>query len=844
MKSNFKQPAVRLGGWVRPSHARACFAVVVITSLVYNRALLAQTDNPPSIALPPPPVQIDTPPTLPLPEAIQTNNPTVVLPPTQAQTNNPSTSPPSDVGQTNNTATTAPPSTVETNSPSVVSAPVSSENATNVSNATKLPEVTVYGKLDQARSQILPDLGATAYSISKEQLQSVSQGDNAPFNQVLLRAPGVAEDSAANGDLHVRGEHANLQYRINGVLLPEGISGFGLELDPRFVDNMQLITGALPAQYGLRTAGVVDIQTKSGAFDQGGEVEMYGGSYDTLRPSFELGGTEGKLSYFVDGSYDHNGIGIENPTSSAIPIHDTTDQGKGFVYLSYILDDTSRLSFIGSASYSDFQIPNTPGVPVGTAPGGDPWNSTGGPATFNSADLDENQNEQNYYGVVTYQKSAGDLNFQVSTFARNSTVHFVPDSNSNPDTSGDLFFNGVASDVDRRLYSGGLQTDASYNLTDNHTLRFGFSVLYETVIANSTTTVFPMDSTDPATFNPDGPAFPIVDDHTLHGQFYGLYLQDEWKIVPKLTLNYGARFDVFNSSFDDENQLSPRVNLIYQPADATTLHAGYARYFTPPPIENVSGSSVNKFDGTSNESPAGPNAPDSAVKAERANYFDAGISQKLFPGLQAGVDGYYKRAQNQLDDGLFGQTLILSAFNYAEGRVYGVEFTTSYITNGLSMYANVAVSKAQGKDWNSAQFLFDPTDAAYVKTHWIYLDHDQTVSGSFGASYLWKELHGSRRVYVDALYGSGLRANGGGTEDGTPTGNPIPNGTTVPAYYSVNVGVEQAFKVGKTQTLKARLDVVNVTDSIYELRNGSGVGVNAAQYGERRGIFGSLGYEF
>ncbi len=239
---------------------------------------------------------------------------------------------------------------------------MSSENTTNVSDVTKLPEVTVYGKLDQARSQILPDLGATAYSVSKVQIESESQGDNAPFNQVILRAPGVAQDSAANGDLHVRGEHANLQYRINDVLLPEGITGFGLELDPRFVDSLQLITGSLPAQYGFRTAGVVDIQTKSGAFENGGEVEMYGGSYDTLRPSFEYGGSEGKLNYFVDGSYDHNGSGIENPTASATPIHDTTDQYKMFTYLSYILDDTSRLSFMGSASYSDFQVPNTPGL--------------------------------------------------------------------------------------------------------------------------------------------------------------------------------------------------------------------------------------------------------------------------------------------------------------------------------------------------------------------------------------------------------------------------------------------------------------------------------------------------
>ena len=265
------------------------------------------------------------------------------------------------------------------------------------------------------------------------------------------------------------------------------------------------------------------------------------------------------------------------------------------------------------------------------------------------------------------------------------------------------------------------------------------------------------------------------------------------------------------------------------------MHVGYARYFTPPPMENVSGSTVAKFNGTSNASAV---TQDDPVKAERSHYFDAGISQKLLPGLQAGIDSYYKIAKNQLDDGLFGQTLILSAFNYAEGRVEGVDFTTSYVTNGLSTYANVAVSKAQGKNWSSAQFLFNPTDLAYVQNHWINLDHDQLVSGSFGAAYLWKETHGSTRVYVDALYGSGLRT------DATVGGINIPNGGTVPAYYSVNMGVEQSFKVSAKQTVKARLDIVNVTDNIYELRDGSGVGVNAAQYGMRRGIFGSVGYAF
>jgi outer membrane receptor protein involved in Fe transport len=731
----------------------------------------------------------------------------------------------------------------QTNNPPVPPASPPGGNSTNIvnsstnvvgssTNVVKLAPTTVVGKLDVARNQIVPDLGATVYTINEAQIAALPQGENAPFNTILLATPGMAQDSAVNGDLHLRGEHANIQYRINDVLLPEGITGFGEELDTRFVDSLRLITGSLPAQYGFRTAGVVDLTTKSGAFAPGGEASVYGGSYDTIKPSFELGGSKGNLNYFVDGSYNHNGIGIENPTPSATPVHDDTDQFKAFTYLSYIMDETSRLSVMGSASYADFQVPNTPGLPAG-APSvalgvtATNWNTfMPGTPTFDSSALNENQNEQNYYAVAAYQKSLEDFNLQVALFARESTVHFTPDP------VGDLYFNGVASDVDRKLYSGGLQLDASYNLGESHTVRAGVMVLDESLSADTTTTVFPVD----ANGNPTGSAYPIVDNNVAHALFFGVYLQDEWKVLPKVTLNYGARFDLYYASFDKENQPSPRVNLIYKPTDSLTLHAGYARYFTPPPLENVPSTSVAKFNGTSNASAI---TQDDPVKAERANYYDAGISQKLAPGLQVGVDGYYKDARNQLDDGLFGQTLILSAFNYAEGEVYGLEATGSYTTGGFSMYANVAYSVAQGEDWDSAQFLFDPADRAYVQNHWIYLDHDQRVTGSFGASYLWKHDSGNSRFSVNALYGSGLR-----TDATAPDGSNIPNGGSVPPYYSVGMGFEETFKIAGKERLKARLDVVNITDNAYELRSGTGVGVNAAQYGMRLGFFGTISYVF
>src|SRR5437868_9778655 len=151
-------------------------------------------------------------------------------------------------------------------------------------------------ELDISREQIVPNLGATRYTVGPDRLDSQAQGENAPFNQTILRFPGVAQDSF--GQLHIRDEHGNLQYRIDDVLLPESIPGFGPELQTRFADNISLITGALPAQFGFRTTAIVDIHTKNGAVFQQREASIQVGSFDNINPSFEYGVVIGKLSSY------------------------------------------------------------------------------------------------------------------------------------------------------------------------------------------------------------------------------------------------------------------------------------------------------------------------------------------------------------------------------------------------------------------------------------------------------------------------------------------------------------------------------------------------------------------
>ena len=684
--------------------------------------------------------------------------------------------------------------------------PAAAEHTGLLDTGDEADRVTVIGSLDAKRNDIVPNLGATSYGISSNQIANQSQGSDAAFNETLLRVPGFAQDSY--GQLHVRGEHANLQFRINDVLLPEGIAGFGQELDTRFVDSLQVVTGSLPAQYGIRTAGVVDIHTKSGAFNDGNEIGFYGGSDNTYRPSFELAGNEGKLSYFFTGDFLENGIGIESPDGKDYPIHDHTEQYHGFGYMQYVIDPTSRLSLILSAYDADFQIPNNPGQTPGFDLAGVP--------TFVSTHLDENQNEQNYYAVLAYQKSAGPVDLQESVFVRDSSILFRPDD------EGGLIFNGVASREDRDTFTGGSELDLSYHLNDAHTLRGGYLLLVQHASSQSATNVFPTDAN-----GNQSSSFPerLTLNQQKTGDIYGVYLQDEWRITPKWTVNFGVRYDRVEE-YVHEGQASPRINTVYQPFPDTTLHAGYSRYFTPPPLEVVQATGIHQTVGTTNAPEVTQNAPD---KSERANYFDGGATQTLFKGLQLGVDGYYKRAVQQIDEGQFGAAIIESPFNYRYGEVYGVEGTLTYVKGGFEAYANAAYSSAHGQKIDSSQFLFGADELAYINKHSIYLDHDQTSTVSAGASYQWKPQ--DLRVYADMLYGSGLR------EDFANTGK-------LPAYYTFNLGFEKGFRLPGVGQAKARFDVVNLLDRVYELRDGSGVGVGAPQFGQRRGIYGGISIDF
>jgi hypothetical protein len=173
---------------------------------------------------------------------------------------------------------------------------------------------------------------------------------------------------------------------------------------------------------------------------------------------------------------------------------------------------------------------------------------------------------------------------------------------------------------------------------------------------------------------------------------------------------------------------------------------------------------------------------------------------------------------------------VYSTFNYAKGRIKGAEFTANYDDGPFSAYFNLAASRAIGSRVITSQYNFDPDDLAYVADHYIFLDHDQAYSSSGGFSYALSE---KTRVGANYLFGSGLRKDGD-----------VPNGASLPAYFQLNLSLAHDFSLDRFGDLHTQLAVINALDRSYELRDGSGIGVGAPQFGPRRGVYLSLQKDF
>ncbi|HLH76173.1 MAG TPA: TonB-dependent receptor [Candidatus Binataceae bacterium] len=650
--------------------------------------------------------------------------------------------------------------------------------------------------------------GTSKYTLTAKDIQNLPAGEYTPFNGVLLQMPGVALDQ--NQEIHIRGEHMGIQYQINGVMLPLDVNSdptFVQLLNAFFVNRVSLADGVLPPRYGFRTAGVIEVQTKSGCDSgSGNHFSVMGGQRDTASPSFEVAGCRGKFSYFLTGLYQHDNLGFSSATPGPDPIHDLSDQGQGFAYLTYDASPLTRFSLLAGSTIFSSQFPNRPNEP--------PLYMLNGvnPDTYPSTAIDSGLDQQDYFAVLAANgliQVGNGISYQLAYSAHYNAQRFYPDP------VGDLIYEGVSSRVFNSALSNSLEGELFYDAWQGHALAAGFYMGEYGVESDDFSLAFPAPNGVQTSSYPLG----FTSNLNKINLLYGVFVQDTWRLTEKLSASYGLRWDGV-SGFANGTQFSPRINFTYKARPATTLHAGFARYFQVPNFQGIAPETYQTFAGTT----AAVGSPGATFpKPERDYYWDVGLIRRLSNTLTVTQDNYFRLDHDYLDEGNFGFVPIDAPFNYRHGYGWGVENSASYNLATLALRVSVYIAREEDEGVATGQFNFTPAELAYMNSHYFILDHTPLVGTSGGAAYRWRQY----LFTVDTLYSSGLRGG-------------FANTNGLPDVWQVDLSAARDLWVPILGKINDRIILLNIFDRTNLIRPPTGIGVFQSAYGPRITVYDAL----
>jgi hypothetical protein len=552
----------------------------------------------------------------------------------------------------------------------------------------------------------------------------------APTNttsQILqLSIAGAAR--APTGEVHIRGQHAEYTYYVDGVPVPSGISGSLNELfDPQVVNQINFETGGWDAQYGNKNAAIVNVTTKIPAGGFHGDLGTYFGTYDASTTtadrgfngqSLSLSTNNGPWGFFFSGARQFSGMRREpvilDPTTDRIEnFHNQGTDYFGFGKIQFTPSTHDVLSLDLSSSRTRFQVPfDTSGNTVNDD---------------HQTDVNSfaNLGWRHQFGMVTASQSDNSDLF-AALFYRHGTLDYVPGQS---DTPAFTFFpdtNQYNLAENRQFNTLGVKLD--YTIHPSHDLELKAGT------QSSTTSGHEDFVTTDASGN-HGPS----SNSGLKGWDAGVYTQMAYSPIEQFELRTGVRYDAHNAPFaGTESQVSPRIRLNFFPSPATTLYVYYGRLFMPTNVEDLRAITSVAQGGTT----ALPTLP------ERDNFYEVGAIQRFPGGVNLKLSGYRKDSKPGIDDNTVPGSAIVTSVNIAHVQITGIESVVELRPNGpFTGYLNVALNHAYGQGPITGGFF--PTD---TPQGFFDLDHDQRLSVVASATYSLNRLYFSGT----GIYGSGL----------------------------------------------------------------------------------------
>lgn len=658
------------------------------------------------------------------------------------------------------------------------------------------------------------------YSLSRKEIEQLPRGNNNDVDQVLATIPGAAV--SALKQVHIRQEHANLQFRIDGVPIPDTVSTtFADVITPRTWERADIILGGLEAQYGNRTAALIDITSKSGTKPGFGSVQMFGGSNQTVNPSFEYGGTVGeKFRYYVMNSYVSTNRGIDPPTLGKSVFHDQNERNQTYLRGDYQHDNRNNFTWLFLNSLAKYQIPTTPGQTTDPTVVGLIQAQYPGFNPVASQAVDQFQRENNQYGHMVWRHDVNASQFfSLAGYVRQTRATFVTDPLNVLSYTQDPAEPFSAGSQDRSAYSLGVRLDYTNKLNQQHLVKYGFQIDRTQAVNKTRLFAFARDGGG----NPTGSVIGIDGDRRLIGWREELWVQDQYTPTDKLTFNIGLRYD-YIQALTDSWQISPRVGVTYKLNQSNAFHAFYGRLFTPPNLESVA-LLVPRTVGTT---AAPENLTNNAPKPERSHYFEVGWYHAFGQVATLQVVGYYKLNENMGDAGQFGSTPLLNYFAFNSGWQRGIDTILKVnFTENLTGRANVAWGQSKGYGLQSGHFLLEQSEINDINSPGgVFTDHMQMMTSSANLSYRFLERN---TVSGQMLYASGLRT-------ALPGGKT--NSTHMPTYTTYNASFTHEIPITGTQKFLLGFDVVNLFDQGYFYNFGEGsIGLGVAHAGMPRSFF-------